>query len=110
MGYRPLPDCLTIKNSTIEGLGLFSKSFIKKNTDLGVTHYRTQDYGIIRTPLGGFINHSNDPNCFLKERITFLEDYHGSPSLNEYCLVTLRNIEEGDEITLKYQHFNSYRQ
>ena len=30
--YRPLPDGLTIKNSPIEGLGLFSNIDIKKNT------------------------------------------------------------------------------
>ena len=30
--YRPLPDGLTIKNSPIEGLGLFTSIAIKKNT------------------------------------------------------------------------------
>ena len=30
--YRPLPDGLTIKNSPIEGLGLFATVNIKKNT------------------------------------------------------------------------------
>ena len=30
--YRPLPDGLTIKNSPIEGLGLFTNIAIKKNT------------------------------------------------------------------------------
>ena len=30
--YRPLPDGLTIKNSPIEGLGLFTNVEIKKNT------------------------------------------------------------------------------
>ena len=27
--YRPLPDCLTIKESSIEGLGLFTKKDIE---------------------------------------------------------------------------------
>ena len=37
---RPLPDGLTIKNSPIEGLGLFATIIIKKNTFIGVTHIR----------------------------------------------------------------------
>ncbi len=61
--YRPLPDGLTIKNSPIEGLGLFATTNIKKNTFIGVTHIRDEQFEnkYIRTPLGGFYNHSNDP-------------------------------------------------
>ena len=61
--YRPLPDGLTIKNSPIEGLGLFATIIIKKNTFIGVTHIRDEQFEnkYIRTPLGGFYNHSNDP-------------------------------------------------
>tara|TARA_B100000965_G_scaffold257763_1_gene217181 strand:+ start:44 stop:484 length:441 start_codon:yes stop_codon:yes gene_type:complete len=61
--YRPLPDGLTIKNSPIEGLGLFATVDIEKNTFIGVTHIRDEQFEnkYIRTPLGGFYNHSNDP-------------------------------------------------
>ncbi|MFL2894988.1 MAG: SET domain-containing protein-lysine N-methyltransferase [Candidatus Pelagibacter sp.] len=61
--YRPLPNGLTIKNSPIEGLGLFATIIIKKNTFIGVTHIRDEQFEnkYIRTPLGGFYNHSNDP-------------------------------------------------
>jgi len=61
--YRPLPEGLTIKNSPIEGLGLFATNIIKKNTFIGVTHIRDEQFEnkYIRTPLGGFYNHSNDP-------------------------------------------------
>ena len=61
--YRPLPDGLTIKNSPIEGLGLFATIDIKKNTFIGVTHIRDEQFEnkYIRTPLGGFYNHSNEP-------------------------------------------------
>ena len=61
--YRPLPDGLTIKNSPIEGLGLFTNVDIKKNTFIGVTHIRDEQFEnkYIRTPLGGFYNHSNNP-------------------------------------------------
>ena len=61
--YRPLPKQLTIKNSPIEGLGLFATENIKANTFIGVTHIRDEQFEnkYIRTPLGGFYNHSNDP-------------------------------------------------
>ena len=61
--YRPLPKELTIKDSLIEGLGLFTKAKIKKNSFIGVTHIRDELFEgkYIRTPLGGFYNHSNDP-------------------------------------------------
>ena len=61
--YRPLPDELTIKNSPIEGLGLFATQDIKANSFIGITHIRDEQFEnkYIRTPLGGFYNHSNDP-------------------------------------------------
>ena len=62
--YRPLPKQLTIKNSSIEGLGLFATEDIKSNSFIGVTHIRDEQFEnkYIRTPLGGFYNHSNEPN------------------------------------------------
>ncbi len=61
--YRPLPDGLTIKNSPIEGLGLFATKDIKKNSFIGITHVRDEQFEnkYIRTPIGGFYNHSNEP-------------------------------------------------
>ena len=61
--YRPLPKQLTIKNSPIEGLGLFATQDIKSNSFIGVTHVRDEQFEnkYIRTPLGGFYNHSNEP-------------------------------------------------
>ena len=61
--YKPLPDGLTISISVIEGLGLFTESFVKKGTNFGVSHMKMNGM-LIRTPLGGFINHSDTPNCF----------------------------------------------
>ena len=62
--YRPLPNGLTIKNSPIEGLGLFATKDIKANTFIGVTHIRDEQFEnkYIRTPLGGFYNHSKEAN------------------------------------------------
>ena len=65
--YRPLPDELTIKSSPIEGLGLFATKEIKANTFIGITHIRDEQFEnkYIRTPLGGFYNHSDSPTCLL---------------------------------------------
>ena len=62
--YRPLPDFLTIKKSPIEGLGLYATQDIKVNSFIGLTHIQDNNFenGYIRTPLGGFYNHSNNPN------------------------------------------------
>ena len=64
MSYKPLPDVVTIKNSTIHGLGLFATADISQGTVLGKIYFdhngRTE-----RTPLGGFGNHSDEPNCCL---------------------------------------------
>jgi hypothetical protein len=62
--YRPLPDGLIIKKSPIEGLGLYATKDIKANVFIGVTHIFDEKFenNYIRTPLGGFYNHSNNPN------------------------------------------------
>ncbi len=62
--YKPLPKELTIKKSPIEGLGLYATEDIKKNSFIGVTHVRDEQFEnkYIRTPVGGFYNHSNEPN------------------------------------------------
>jgi|TARA_R110001606_G_scaffold104667_2_gene228419 SET domain-containing protein len=91
--YRPLPPQLTIKQSGIEGLGLFAVMDISSNTDLGLTHILdiTQENGFIRTPLGGFINHSETPNLQILKQLS-----------GNYHIGTLVDIKVGDELTLKY--------
>ena len=87
--YRPLPFNVTVKESEIEGLGLFATMGIPAKTNLGVSHYFWDDR-LIRTPLGGFYNHAEIPNCY-------------SEISNDYAqLITLRDIEEGEEITCFY--------
>ena len=93
MSYRPLPDNLTIKPSHIEGLGLFATETIREGTDLGLTHLLIKndiDVLIFRTPLGGFINHSDEPNCV---RV----DLH-----DKWYLKTKKDINKNEELTLKY--------
>ena len=87
--YRPLPQYLTIQSSKIEGLGLFSTKPIAKGTILGISHHFINDE-IIRTPLGGFYNHSEDPNCYSIIHAGCAE------------LATLRNIKAGEELTTFY--------
>ena len=93
MNYKPLPDSLTIKKSNIQGLGLFAVKTIAKNTDLGMIHF---SYGelLIRTPLGGFINHSLKPNC---KKLDLDQEWH---------LKTLIDIKKDEELTLKYTKYN----
>ena len=62
--YKPLPKQLTVKRSSIDGLGLYALEDIKRNSFIGVTHVRDEQFEnkYIRTPIGGFYNHSNEPN------------------------------------------------
>ena len=55
--FEPLASCLTIKNSTIHGLGLFATNEIPSHTELGISHVKDDrfSHGYIRTPLGGFL-------------------------------------------------------
>ena len=38
--YRPLPKCLTIRGSEIDGLGLFATEDIQGQVYLGETHFK----------------------------------------------------------------------
>ena len=104
--YKPLPDGLTVSISTIEGLGLFTESFVKKGTNFGVSHMKMNGM-LIRTPLGGFINHSDTPNC-TKNRyfMTNANDIKIKHDYTKYDLVALEDIKEGEELTLKYSFYN----
>ena len=91
--YKPLPNGITIKKSPINGLGLFANEKIDAHTLIGITHHprKESEDGYIRTPLGGFGNHSDDPNCFkiLMDSETF-------------WIGASRNIEPGEELTWTY--------
>ena len=91
-GYKALIDILNIKNSSVAGQGLYAKVNIPKDTILGVSHVIMDDE-IHRTPLGGFINHSDKPNC-----IKFLDG-------NKYYIKTIKDIGSDSELFLKYSFY-----
>ena len=95
--YRPLPECVTIMHSKIEGLGIHATKDIPAKTDLGFTHYDSIDNGRVRSPLGGSVNHSDNPNCIIlpNRRV---------PHTNS-SLITVRPIKTGEELTVYYTSY-----
>ena len=111
--YKPLPSNLTIHDSAIHDIGIFAKEDIPEQTDLGMTHLELGKL-ILRTPLGGFINHSDTPNCvkssFLLTRqqwnhLKDLPDEKYNHNFKQWNLLTIKNIKEGEELTLKYTFY-----
>ncbi len=100
--YKPLPDGLTIKESKVQGLGLFATKDFDENVVLGIVHIKNKNFphGYIRTALGAFYNHSNDPNC--KNLAGF---WHQLPV--KY-IVTTRKIKAGEELTAKYTLYKDF--
>ena len=99
--YKPLPYYLTIKDSEIEGQGIFTTRKINEGELIGITHHahpRSED-GWIRTPLGGFGNHSDDPNCF-----KLLMDPE------TWWIGAKRDIEPGEELTWTYTLYSIEKQ
>ena len=96
--YRPLPLGLTIKDSKIDGLGLHAKESFDAGTVFGETHVlvlHRDRHEWVRTPLGGFINHSEEPNCFI------------TTDAGDRTLYAIKPIKAGEEITVFYR-FKGY--
>ena len=103
--YKPLPDTLTIKQSGINGLGLFAKENIGQGINLGMSHIEIGDK-MIRTPLGGFINHSGDANCVKVElRMTNEDKPDFKFEYKKWNLMTLCDIKEEEELTVRYTFY-----
>ena len=91
--YRPLPKSVEIRKSSIDGHGLFATKDMIKGTELGITHVKDERFknGYVRTPLGGFFNHSDDPNCE-----AYMED-------GDFIMLrTIKDIKTGEELTAYY--------
>ena len=95
MSYKALPDALHIGDSQVAGQGIFAKEDIPIDTELGLSHILLEE--IFRTPLGGFINHSDDPNCVKY------------PVDNKYYIKTIRPIKAGEELFLKYTFYSVHK-
>lgn len=96
--YKPLPPYLSIGPSSINGAGIFATEDIPGGIEIGITHVYDPDFqdDHIRTPLGGFLNHSDKPNCKIES------DEAGTIRK----LFTLEKIELGKELTVKYSWYN----
>ena len=94
--YQPLPLTLIIKDSEIHGLGLFAAEDIEENHEFGISHVQDERFedGYIRTPLGGFFNHCEKPNCEAYQEEEFIK------------LRATKKIKKGDEITVRYWLYN----
>ena len=98
--WKPLPDFLTISESQIDGLGLFTLKDLDKGVDLGISHIyngKFQD-GYIRLSLGAFINHHEMPNC--KAVVSKIDSELGN--LKHIRIITINKIKKGEELTIKY--------
>ena len=99
--YRPLPSYLTIKSSSIHELGLFALENIAIGTNMGMSHMKIKET-IFRTPLGGFINHANEANCAKVELLMKNDSF----DYKKWNLVTIQDIKEGDELTVRYTFYH----
>ena len=100
--YKPLPDGLTIKESSLEGLGLFATKDFDADVVLGIVHVLNKNFphGSIRTALGAFYNHSDKPNCMNLKGF-----WHQIPVR---YLCTIKEIKAGEELTAKYTLYKDF--
>ena len=75
-----------------------------QGTNLGMSHIKLNGT-IVRTPLGGFINHANEPNA-VKVELLMTDESQIKFDYKKWNLVTLRDITEGEEITLRYTFYD----
>jgi len=103
--YLPLPKEVRLGFSKIHDIGLFAKERIERGRNLGICHLEIGKK-LFRTPLGGFINHSDDPNCTKSmARITNADDLSTRTDYKIWRLFTLDEIKEGEELTLTYTFY-----
>ena len=103
MSYKALPDALHIGDSQVAGQGLFAKEDIPVDTELGLSHILLEILldETFRTPLGGFINHSDDPNC-----VKYPVD---NKYYTKYYIKTIKPIKAGEELFLKYTFYSVHK-
>lgn len=81
-----------VGRSNIEGEGVLATSFIYQGEDVGLGFTGTSADDLeITEDLGIWVNHSQSPSMRIIER-----------SNNEYYLVAVRDIQQGEELTVNY--------
>jgi len=100
--YTPLPAGLTINKSPIDGLGVFATEdiprgligvgWVEHESAIGALGEELFPDGYVRTPLGGFINHSKNPNC-----TKVVQESLGVVWVKSMC-----PLLPGDELTMEY--------
>lgn len=104
--YTALPTFLYPSASKIAGTGIFTHMVIKPEQLLGVGHFdlnkvslTEEEYkvfkhipqGFLRSPLIGFMNHADEPNCEIVE-------------IGRFTVVkTIKRINVNGELTLDYR-------
>jgi len=105
MSYRPLPKEVRLGFSDIHDIGLFAKKDIEKGHNFGMTHLKIGEK-LTRTPLGGFLNHAEDANC-IKAKLLYTneDDPKIKMDYSIWNLVTVKDIKEGEELTVTYTFY-----
>ena len=83
---QPESEQIEIKDSDIQGVGVFTTSDVKKDEVIA-----TARVGLNRTPVGRYTNHSGDNNAICKI------------SGNKIMFIALKDIDNGTEITVDYR-------
>ena len=106
--YRPLPKNLRLGFSDIHDIGVFAKEKIEKSQNLGMSHLKVGSE-LIRTPLGGFINHSDNPNC-IKAKLHYTNQDNSKLKFDyiKWNLVAIKDIKKDEELTVEYTFYKIY--
>ena len=105
MSYRPLPSEVRLGFSDIDGIGVFAKKNIEKGHNFGMTHLKIGEK-LIRTPLGGFLNHADYPNCFkTKLFYTNQDDPKIKMDYKIWNLIAIKDIKKEEELTVTYTFY-----
>ena len=86
--YNPMPYGVTVAPSNIAGNGIHALKHFPAMHNFGITHHTIPE--LVRTPLGGFLNHSTEPNAAL----AYID--------NAYILYAIKPILANTEITVCY--------
>ena len=116
--YNTIPyDIVDLVKTKDQGFSIVSKHDLSLGVCVGIGWYVNADAKElleeptsskifkIRTPLGGFINHSNYPNCEVKHKeiVNYNKKRQGDTiSADQWLLFVSKPIPKGDELLINY--------